>query len=199
MYPHYVMLELDIPAAFPEEVHPLQGILERALEDGLLIDGAVAGSEAARHQFWSLREGMVEAVWMEGGTISNDVSVPIARMAEFIDRATAAVATIDLEARVIVYGHLGDGNLHFSVVKPRNADAAAFLARSERIVTEVADTAVGLGGSFSAEHGIGRQKVHLSERFGARTPEMAMRRALKSAIDPAGIMNAGVMFRGDPR
>lgn len=194
LYPHYVLIELDIPSAFPDGAKPLEDTLHQAFEQGLLLDGALAESEAARKHFWGLREGMVEAAWMEGGVVGNDISVPIARTDAFLRRAAADVAAIEPGARLAVYGHLGDGNLHFTVIRPRETQAEAFLALAERIVVAIADAAMALGGSFSAEHGIGRHKVLLSQRFGEGSPEARLRLAVKKALDPDGIMNRGAMF-----
>jgi FAD/FMN-containing dehydrogenase len=153
-------------------------------------DAAVAASQAQSRALWRLREALVEAQRFEGGSIKNDVSVPVSRIAVFLDRALAAVAAAVPGIRPVPFGHVGDGNLHLNLSQPVGMDRAAFLDRWEELTLLVGDIACGLGGSISAEHGIGRLKrTELARR---KAPvELDLMRRLKAALDPAGIMNPG--------
>jgi FAD/FMN-containing dehydrogenase len=168
------------------EADPTDGLLE-ALE-ALAVDDssvAVAADAAGRHRLWQLRERHTEVMNAEGVPHKLDVSVPAARYAELVERAPAAVTAADSTARTIVYGHVGDGNLHINVLGPAPEDEATDDAVLELVLE--------LGGSVSAEHGIGVAKVGwLVRDRGAET--VAAMRAIKAAWDPAGILNPGVLF-----
>jgi FAD/FMN-containing dehydrogenase len=168
----------------------MERILGDAFEDGLVLDAAIAQSEAQRKQFWHIREAMVLAQSPEGASIKNDVSVPISAVPEFIRRATAAVEALCPGIRPIAFGHVGDGNVHFNMQQPVGADAKAFLARWDEFNTPVMQIVSDMNGSFSAEHGIGLLKVE--ELAADKSPvEMAMMRAIKRTLDPHGLMNPG--------
>ena len=180
--PIYLLVEAGADAADPTEE------LLAALE-GIGVDddaAAVASDPAGRHRLWQLRERHTEAVNAEGVPHKLDVSVPARRYAELIERAPVAVAAADAGARTICYGHVGDGNVHVNVLGPAPED--------ERVDDAVLELVLELGGSISAEHGIGRAKVAWLERDRGVEAVAAMR-ALKSAWDPNGIMNPGVLFR----
>ena len=133
---------------------------------------------------------MVEAQKPEGGSIKHDVSLPLSRVADFIVEASAEVEARIPGIRVVAFGHLGDGNVHFNLSQPVGADTDAFLAESGEINRAVHDIAMAMGGSFSAEHGIGRLKRDDLKRY--KSPvEIALMQRLKHALDPQGIMNPG--------
>ncbi|MBN9062017.1 MAG: FAD-binding oxidoreductase [Rhizobiales bacterium] len=168
----------------------LHAFLERATERGMIADGVVAASSAQAASFWRIREEIIEAQRRGGRHLRTDVSVPISAIPLFMDKATAAVASVSADATVLSYGHVGDGNLHFNVVPPRGlADAAAidFLHRCELAIFAVVDA---VNGSISAEHGVGRLK---REAFLSRlSPVHAdILRRIKREFDPAGVMNSG--------
>jgi FAD/FMN-containing dehydrogenase len=149
---------------------------------------AVASDPGGRHRLWQLRERHTEAVNADGVPHKLDVSVPAARYAELVDGAVRVVAEVDPAARTICYGHVGDGNVHVNVLGPAPDD--------ERVDDAVLELVLELGGSISAEHGIGRAKVAWLERDrGAET--VAAMRALKAAWDPAGVLNPGVLLPVD--
>ncbi len=129
-----------------------------ALEEGLVTDGVVAASETQRLDVWRLREAMSETQGREGGSIKHDVSVPVARVPELIARGCEGLARLIPGCRPLPFGHLGDGNIHFNVSQPVGADKAAFLARWDEANTLIHGLVTELGGSISAEHGIGRLK-----------------------------------------
>jgi FAD/FMN-containing dehydrogenase len=146
---------------------------------------AIASDPAGRHRLWQLRERHTEAVNAEGVPHKLDVSVPSTRYAEMVDRAPEAVTAADPTARTIVYGHVGDGNVHVNVLGPPPED--------DRVDAGVLELALELGGSISAEHGIGRAKVAWLERDRGSEAVAAMR-AIKAALDPRGTLNPGVLF-----
>ena len=168
----------------------LLGFLEQCLATGLVSDGAVAASEAQRDDFWRLRHGISEAQKHEGGSIKHDVSVPVSRMAEFLGAANVAVQAAAPGTRPVPFGHLGDGNLHYNLSQPEEADREDFLDRREELNGIVHALAAAMGGSFSAEHGIGYLKA--AELARLKDPvALAAMRAVKQALDPKGIMNPG--------
>ncbi|MGE5537365.1 MAG: FAD-binding oxidoreductase [Gemmatimonas sp.] len=188
--PWYVLIELTSPETGDGLRRRLEGILESALEKGRIVDGTIAASETQGKALWRLREILPESQTREGGSIKHDVSVPVSRIPEFIVRGTKAVEAALPGARVFAFGHMGDGNIHFNVSQPVGADKATFLKDWERLNRVVHDIVAELGGSFSAEHGIGVLKKGELKRYrGALELELMQR--IKSAFDPAGIMNPG--------
>jgi FAD/FMN-containing dehydrogenase len=192
--PWYVLIDLSTAAAGGDLSEALERLLEGALEKGLLTDAAVARSEAQREDLWRLRESLSEAQRHEGGSIKHDVSVPLARIPEFIAAAGATVERLIPGARPVPFGHMGDGNIHFNLSQPVGADAGAFLGRWEEVSRAVHDIVAAMDGSISAEHGVGQLKVDEIERY--KSPvEMALMRTLKQALDPAGTLNPGKVLR----
>ncbi len=165
-------------------------MLEAALEAGEVTDAAIAESEAQRAALWKLREEHAEAQKREGASVKNDVSVPVSRVPELLERGSAAVAALIPGVRVVPFGHIGDGNIHFNFEQPEGMDPAAFLARDHEIMDAVNAVVGELGGSFSAEHGVGRLKPYMMPdwRGGA---ELDVMRRIKRALDPDGRMNPG--------
>ncbi|MGE5442626.1 MAG: FAD-binding oxidoreductase, partial [Bacteroidota bacterium] len=178
----------------PRRNDPLREALEQALaeacEAGVVRDAVVAQNETQAAGLWRMRESVPEAQRHEGGSIKNDVSVPLSRVAEFIDRASRAVELALPEIRVVAFGHLGDGNIHFNLSQPVGMDPLAYLAEWDRIECLVSDIAIELDGSFSAEHGIGELKRAGLLRYKSGIEIEVMRR-LKRALDPKNIMNPG--------
>jgi D-lactate dehydrogenase (cytochrome) len=168
----------------------LEAFLAEAHEDGLVRDAAVAQSEAQRRAFWHLREAMVEAQTLEGASLKHDVSVPVSRVPAFLERTSARCRAALPTVRIVAFGHIGDGNIHFNLSQPIGMDERAFLARRPAFRRIVHDTACALGGSFSAEHGIGQLKRDELARY--KSPvEIDLMRRIKAALDPAGLMNPG--------
>ena len=174
-----------------------QAFLARMLDAGLVTDGIVAASGGQSAALWRLRHSMSEAQKKEGASIKHDVSVPVASMENFLTRATDAVGQLVPGVRVVAFGHLGDGNVHFNLSQPVQADGAAFLARWDEISHRVHEIAQGFGGSFSAEHGIGALKVTELAHWRAGV-ELDLMRSLKRALDPLNIMNPGKLLPSDP-
>ena len=186
-HPWYVLLELSLQSG---ESGVLEAILEAALEKELIDDASVAASLDQRRAFWKLREDLSDVQRLEGGSIKHDVSVPVASAPAFIAEASAAVTAAMPGARIVGFGHLGDGNIHFNVSQPVGADKAAFLARWDEINTIVHGIVTRYDGSISAEHGIGQLKRDLLP--GVKDPvAMALMRSIKATLDPRGILNPG--------
>ena len=188
--PHYVLVELATPRPDAGLRASLEAVLEQALADGIVADAAIAESEAQRAAIWRLREEHSEAQKREGASVKNDVSVPVSKVPEFIRRATAACEALIPGIRAVPFGHMGDGNIHFNLEQPVDADPAWFLAQDHAIMDTVNEVVRALDGSFSAEHGIGKLKPYMMPdwRGGA---ELAVMRRIKAALDPLGIMNPG--------
>ncbi|MEZ5920654.1 MAG: FAD-linked oxidase C-terminal domain-containing protein [Parvularculaceae bacterium] len=143
--------------------------------------------------FWRMRHSMSEAMRPEGGQAKYDVSVPIASVPAFLKEADAAVMRACPGARIIAFGHMGDGNIHYDVLQPAGGDAAAFAAAQSSIETAVYDAIDRFEGSISAEHGVGLARLDDIARRKAPA-EIAMMRAVKRALDPKGLMNPGKMI-----
>lgn len=164
--------------------------LDRAAVVGLAGDTVVAGSEAQCDALWRLREAISEAQRIDGVSIKHDIAVPVSHIPEFIARADAALHAAYPGVRIVCFGHVGDGNLHYNPSKPLAGDNAEFIARSGEVNRIVHDLVVALGGSISAEHGLGQLKREENQRY--KSPvEMDLMRAVKHAFDPRGRMNPG--------
>lgn len=171
----------------------LERLLASAFDDGLITDAALAQSDAQRAAMWKLREEQSAALKPEGGGWKHDVSVPVSRIADFLDDADAALQRFHPGVRISVFGHVGDGNLHYDVLRPEGEDAAAFIARWEEGSRIVHDIVARFDGSISAEHGLGRLKTDEARRYKSEV-EIQMMRAVRQALDPQRIMNPGVLF-----
>ena len=189
-YPQYVLLELSDTASGENLDAALQVALADAAERGLVLDAAVAQSEAQAEALWALRENIPDAQVSEGKQIKHDLSVPISRIAEYITLTDAELQRAFPGVRLVTFGHLGDGNLHYNIAAPAGADEDAFVARAAEVSRVVHDSAARFGGSISAEHGLGQYKRDAILRY--KSPlEMELMRKIKVALDPQGIMNPG--------
>jgi FAD/FMN-containing dehydrogenase len=191
IFPQYVLIELSGQGAEGTLRAPLEETLAQAQADGLVLDAVFAASTAQARAFWKLRDSINEAQKPEGASIKHDVAVPVSRVAEFVARATEAAEAALLGVRVVAFGHVGDGNIHFNLTQPLQGwTREKFLGEWERMQRIVHDIVMEMNGSFSAEHGIGRLKLGEMKRY--RSPvELAMMKTLKAALDPKGIMNPG--------
>jgi FAD/FMN-containing dehydrogenase len=189
-YPQYALLELSDTHAGEELAALLESTLGDAIESGVALDAVIAKSGAQAKQLWALRENVSEAQAAEGPNIKHDISIPISRIGEFIEITDAKLAKAFPGVRMVTFGHVGDGNLHYNVAHPEGGDEAAFLARSGDVNRVVHDSVAAFGGSISAEHGLGQYKRDEILRY--KSPvEMALMRSIKRALDPLGIMNPG--------
>jgi D-lactate dehydrogenase (cytochrome) len=168
----------------------LESILTGAFEQGIVDDAVIAESLDQRTMFWTLREVISWAQKPEGGSIKHDVSVPVAAVPQLIHEASAAVTKLIPGARPVPFGHLGDGNIHYNVSQPVDADKDAFLARWSEVHDVVHGIVAKLGGSISAEHGIGFMKRDELPHFKDATA-LAVMKSLKATLDPLNILNPG--------
>jgi len=188
--PGYVLCEVSTSREDPALRRLLEESLASAIDAGLAADAVIAESLAQREALWRLRESVPEAQRAEGASIKHDVSVPVASLPRFCDAAAAAILGIVPTGRLVAYGHVGDGNLHFNVSVPPGGDPAAFLALAPRIHEAVYAIVRQHRGSISAEHGIGRLKRAALARH--KDPvALDVMRSLKRALDPKGILNPG--------
>lgn len=171
----------------------MERLLSHAFDTGLITDAALAQNDAQRAAFWKVREEQSAAQKPEGGGWKHDVSVPVSRIAEFLDEATSAVERFEPGARVSAFGHVGDGNLHYDVLCPPGADLAAFLGRWAEGSRIVHDIVARYDGSISAEHGLGRLKTEEARRYKSAVEVEAIQ-AIRVALDPHRIMNPAVLF-----
>jgi FAD/FMN-containing dehydrogenase len=190
-YPAYVLCEVATARADPQLRPLLEDALAAAQSQGEVLDGAFAESGVQRAALWRLRESVPEAQRHAGASLKHDVSVPVAALSAFMAQAAATVARIAPDARLVAYGHVGDGNLHFNVSEPAGGgQRQAFLALQQPLADAVHDCVAAFHGSISAEHGIGQLKRELLARHKDPTALAAMR-AIKQALDPRGILNPG--------
>jgi D-lactate dehydrogenase (cytochrome) len=190
----YVLMEYA-PAGADAQLR-VEDYLAQCLETDQIRDAILAQSEAQRAALWRLRHSIPEAEKLAGAGIKHDVSVPVSRVAQFIAEAGAEARALVPGARVIVFGHLGDGNVHFNIQQPPDADPEAFLGQWEAVAHSVHSMAHDLGGSFSAEHGIGRLKRDELRRLRGGV-EYELMCTLKRALDPQGLMNPGKLLPPD--
>jgi len=187
--PWQVLIELSDTMA-SDLAGALGDLLADAVAAGEASDAVIAQSEAQTQALWALRENISEAQRIEGISIKHDISLPVSRIAEFIARSDAALAAAFPGVRIVCFGHVGDGNLHYNQSKPAAQDNAAFIGQTAAVNRIVHDLVAELGGSISAEHGLGQLKRQEILRYKSET-EMDMMRAVKQALDPRGLMNPG--------
>ncbi len=186
-----VLIETSSTSSYLEQ--DFVAFMEEAFESGLCADGAIAASQSQRQAFWRLRENLTEAEALSGRSVKHDISVPVSRMAEFLRRGETLLADVSRQTGATlnphIFGHIGDGNLHYNILSDR-PDAAGALNRA------VHDLVVDCGGSITAEHGVGQYR--LSEVYRLVSPaRLALQERIKAALDPDMILNPGKLIRGD--
>jgi FAD/FMN-containing dehydrogenase len=171
----------------------LEAVLAAGLERGLIQDGVLATSEAQRQAIWNLRENPTEAMAREGAVLRHDIAVPVSRVPELIERGAEAFERTVSGVRIMPFGHVGDGNIHYTLLQPKSMSPEQFRGLKDAVQRQVFDLVEALGGSISAEHGIGRLKrAELAVR---KSPvELTLMRQLKAAFDPKGILNPGAVL-----
>jgi FAD/FMN-containing dehydrogenase len=188
--PWSILMELSDLQSEASATQSLQTVLEEALSAALISDAAVSQNVAQFRQFWSLREHMSEAQSKAGKNIKHDISIPISRIPEFVRDTDAAILSAYPDARMIVFGHLGDGNLHYNV-SPRRGQRGETFSELEAPINRITHDAVAaFGGSVSAEHGLGVLRRAEAARYKSAV-ELGLMRSIKNALDPQGIMNPG--------
>jgi FAD/FMN-containing dehydrogenase len=188
-----VLVEFASSSRHLDLIELMEAVLAEVIEAGWIEDAFLAQSGLQRTAMWRIRETIPEGEKCRNGAVKHDISVPLSSIQRFLDLAGSQVRSYDADLEMSVYGHVGDGNLHYNVLVPAGADRLEFTKRVEGSLSlQLYDTAAALGGTFSAEHGVGRFKKHLLERYGDLGRIAAMRR-IKTAFDPADIMNAGAI------
>jgi FAD/FMN-containing dehydrogenase len=189
-YEHYALVELSASRSDAGLDRILESACVGGFENGALLDAVVSTSESQRRRLWALRESIPEAQKHAGECVKHDVSVPVSRVPEFLEKGTRLLTDAYHEAQVIAFGHVGDGNIHFNLQQPEGEDPQVFIKEAPRITRLVHDLAIEFEGSFSAEHGIGALKR--KDLYGYKSKvEIELMRSLKRALDPKGIMNPG--------
>jgi len=192
-HPHYVLLELTSSRPDDDLSSILEGALAEAFEDERVLDAVVAASAAQAAKLWHLRETIPQAQKLGGACIKHDISIPVSQVPAFLERATELCEGVIEGVRVSPFGHLGDGNIHFNLMQPPGGTPEGFLSHYRDIAQAVHDLAAGMGGSFSAEHGIGRLKKAELERYRGGV-ELDLMRKIKKTLDPLGLMNPGKLL-----
>jgi FAD/FMN-containing dehydrogenase len=185
-YSWFVLCELIVDDS-PSQI---EAVLEAAMENGLIVDAVVAKNKAESAQLWDMRHAISEAEKPEGGNLKHDIALPVGRIGEFLEAGEKLVSAVMPDARLVAFGHVGDGNLHYNVAQPVGADAEAFRAEGIALTHAIYELVASMGGSFSAEHGVGVLKKDdlLEFRGGA---ELELMRTVKRALDPKNILNPG--------
>ena len=178
--PWYVLLDAAVGAS----AQPLEDALAGAAQSGLLSDAVIAKNSSEAQQFWRMRHSIAEAERHAGKALKHDISVPVSRMEEFLALGDRLLEDLVPDAQLIAFGHVGDGNLHYNVALPASS------ANTEAVTTAIYELVDQLGGSFSAEHGVGRLKRHYLPKYRGSS-EIELMRTLKKALDPKNILNPG--------
>lgn len=184
--PWYVLLE-GMNVAGAEQV---ERQLMDCLDAGLITDAVVAKNESEADELWRIRHAISDAQKKEGASLKHDVSVPVASVGDFVRAADEAVASFSPDVRIVAFGHVGDGNVHYNLSQPKGADPASFLAEREALASIVYEVVDRFNGSISAEHGIGQAKRAYLRQYRGET-ELGLMRTIKSALDPQNVMNPG--------
>jgi FAD/FMN-containing dehydrogenase len=190
----YVLLEVSGQGPPGSLDDPLAEALTEAMEQQLVIDAVLATSGVQSKRYWKMREDLAEAQKATGVSIKHDISVPVSQVAAFLARADASLAAAYPGIRPCAFGHVGDGNMHYNPVAPLNWEGARFAAERVNVNRIVHDLVIQLGGSISAEHGIGRLRLEENEYYKSAV-ELDLMRSVKRALDPTNIMNPGKMIR----
>ena len=189
-FPYYVLLELSDTSTATVAAQVGEAVLSKALEQKIILDAAIAQSDAQAKAFWRLRDFISEAQAHEGPNIKHDVSIPISLIPEFIRTTDAELGRAHPGVRMVTFGHLGDGNLHYNVSAPEGVAPDIFVSRMGEINRIVHDSVARFRGSISAEHGLGQLKREEIRRY--KSPlELELMRKIKQVLDPHGIMNPG--------
>jgi FAD/FMN-containing dehydrogenase len=187
-HPWYVLMELS--SSRDDARAALESILAKGMEEGIVDDAVIAANLSQRAGFWKLRDEMSAAQKPEGGSIKHDISVPVAAVPDFIAEANAAVVKLIPGSRPVPFGHLGDGNIHYNVSQPVGGDTADFMSRWHEVNEVVFAIVLRMGGSISAEHGIGVLKRDELPDVKDKVA-IELMRGIKAMLDPLGIMNPG--------
>lgn len=189
-YPWYVLIDISSAHSDDEAQQLMKNILNQALEKNIIINAVIARNKAQETAFWTIREEMSPAQKKQGGSIKHDISVPVAAIPDFITEAGELIETLIPGARIVCFGHMGDGNLHYNITQPINMDKDVFLAKWTNTNHHIHTLVMRYGGAFSAEHGIGQLKK--DELIAFKSPiAVDLMKKIKIVFDPNNIMNPG--------
>ena len=188
-YKWYVLLEFS-SSSTNNMRKQMENLFEVAINKNIVLDGVIAESTQQRKDLWLLRDGLNEAQKPEGGSIKHDISIPINNVSTFINDATYSVEKFIPESRVVAFGHIGDGNIHFNISQPIKSNKEDFLKKWESVNKIVFDIVNDLDGSFSAEHGIGKLKREELKFYNPEI-EINLMKSIKNTFDPNNILNPG--------
>ena len=189
-YPHYLLLEAQSGSEEGRVTQEVEKLLADAVDSELILDATVAQSPAQAEALWHIRESIPDAQKPEGLSVKHDVSLPIHLVPQFVKQASQLVQTEVPGIRVVAFGHVGDGNVHFNLSQPLDMDRATYASHRHKLSELVHELAMSMGGSFSAEHGIGQLKRDELRRYRSDS-ELQVMRKIKAALDPHGLMNPG--------
>ena len=189
-YPHYLLLEAQSGSEEGRLTQEVERLLADAVDSDLILDATVAQSPAQAEALWHLRESIPDAQKPEGLSVKHDVSLPIHLVPRFVRQASELVEAEVPGIRVVAFGHVGDGNVHFNLSQPLDMDRATYASHRHKLSELVHELAMSMGGSFSAEHGIGQLKRDELRRYRSDS-ELQVMRKIKAALDPHGLMNPG--------
>ena len=188
-YPWYVLMD----AALGGDGRVVEEALVREAEEGRILDAIVAKNSGEAERLWRLRHSVAEAERQEGKALKHDISVPLSNMQTFLERGDELLAELRPDLELVAFGHVGDGNLHYNVVLPRDLPEEEWLKEGKRITGALYDLVDELGGSFSAEHGVGQAKKAWLATYRAGA-ELELMKTIKNTLDPANILNPGKLF-----
>ncbi len=191
--PWYVLLELTSAQQGDNLRRVLEHVLETYFDQGTVVDAVFAESSAQANDFWRIRESIPEVQGRLGGSIKNDITIPISKVVEFLSRADLVAEKTVPGVRLVTFGHVGDGNLHYNISQPDGMEKQAYLDRWHDMTDELNDIVADLNGSFSAEHGIGQLKRKELATYRSEI-EVGMMKSIKRTLDPTNIMNPGKLF-----
>ncbi|GLC92454.1 D-2-hydroxyacid dehydrogenase [Cupriavidus sp. TA19] len=190
IHPQLVLMELSDSEGEAHARGIFETLMNAAFDSGVVLDAVVAESVQQSRDFWNLREHIPLAQVEDGKNIKHDIAVPVSRVADFIETTDALLQNAFPGARMVTFGHLGDGNLHYNVSPPEGVDHDAFLANQDQVNRIVHDSVRSHFGSISAEHGVGQLKREELQHYKSEV-ELTLMRAIKGALDPLGLMNPG--------
>jgi FAD/FMN-containing dehydrogenase len=189
-YDWYLLCELTDTLASTDLAAVMESTLSSAADRGHVLDAVIPSSQAQASALWRMREEIPDGNRREGPWVRHDVSVPVSRIPELIERGSALLEQHFPGVRMVAFGHIGDGNIHFNATAAEGANPEAFIAQQETVYRHMHGLVMALGGSFSAEHGIGLVKVHEMAQYKSAV-ELTLMRQIKHALDPHGLMNPG--------
>ena len=185
-HPWYVLLESSID----KDIQALETALAKALQKELVIDAVIAKNVSEQERFWRIRHSISEVQKCEGASLQHDVSVPVGKIGDFIATAEEAVLKVMSDVRIVAYGHVGDGNVHFNISQPKSWKGDDFRENAASLSNVIYDVVSSFNGSISAEHGIGQFKREILKKYRGEE-EIAIMKSIKVALDPSNILNPG--------